>query len=112
MAWTSPRTWFAGEKPTADIMNVHIRDNLRALREARRSGAVNSITDASGLLVVEHGGASTPTSVLMSGRNSGHYPYLTATTATTFTVRFLSRATGAALTIPTAVAFDWSCDFS
>lgn len=32
MAWTSPRTWVAGEKPTAATMNTHIRDNLVALR--------------------------------------------------------------------------------
>lgn len=33
MAWTSPRTWIAGEKPTAATMNTHIRDNLQALTE-------------------------------------------------------------------------------
>lgn len=31
MGWTSPRTWVAGEKPTAATMNTHIRDNLFAL---------------------------------------------------------------------------------
>jgi hypothetical protein len=31
MAWTSPRTWVAGEVPTASIFNSHIRDNLKAL---------------------------------------------------------------------------------
>lgn len=31
MTWTSPRTWVAGEKPTAATMNTHIRDNLLEL---------------------------------------------------------------------------------
>lgn len=32
MAWTTPRTWVAGEKPTAATMNLHIRDNLNFLK--------------------------------------------------------------------------------
>jgi hypothetical protein len=31
MAWTAPRTWVAGEKATAAIMNLHVRDNLKFL---------------------------------------------------------------------------------
>lgn len=31
MAWSSPRTWVAGEQVTASIMNAHVRDNLTAL---------------------------------------------------------------------------------
>lgn len=31
MAWTTPRTWVAGETVTAAIMNTHVRDNLKAL---------------------------------------------------------------------------------
>lgn len=31
MAWTSPRTWVAGEIVTAALMNLHIRDNLKAI---------------------------------------------------------------------------------
>lgn len=30
MAWTTPRTWVAGETVTAAIMNTHVRDNLTA----------------------------------------------------------------------------------
>ena len=33
MAWTSPRTWVAGELETAAIFNPHVRDNLAALRD-------------------------------------------------------------------------------
>jgi hypothetical protein len=32
MAWTTPRTWSAGETVTATIMNTHIRDNLNILK--------------------------------------------------------------------------------
>lgn len=31
MAWTTPRTWVAGEAPTAATLNTHIRDNLDAI---------------------------------------------------------------------------------
>lgn len=33
MAWTAPRTWSAGETLTAALLNVHLRDNLNAIRE-------------------------------------------------------------------------------
>ena len=33
MAWTSPRTWAAGETVTAALLNTHLRDNLNAIRE-------------------------------------------------------------------------------
>lgn len=32
MAFTDPRTWSAGEIPTATIFNTHVRDNFNALR--------------------------------------------------------------------------------
>lgn len=31
MAWTTPRTWSAGETVTATIMNTHVRDQFNAL---------------------------------------------------------------------------------
>lgn len=31
MAWTSPRTWNAGEFVTAALLNLHLRDNLNAI---------------------------------------------------------------------------------
>src|SRR5262245_42528639 len=34
MAWTTPRTWVAGELVTATIMNSHVRDNLNYLYTA------------------------------------------------------------------------------
>jgi len=34
MSWTAPRTWVAAETVTASIMNVHVRDNLKAIGDA------------------------------------------------------------------------------
>lgn len=41
MAWTTPRTWVAGEVPTAAIMNTHVRDNLNALKDPPTAVAQN-----------------------------------------------------------------------
>lgn len=32
MAWTTPRTWVAGEIVTSGLMNTHVRDNLASLQ--------------------------------------------------------------------------------
>lgn len=44
MAWTTPKTWTVGEVLTAANMNVHVRDNLIALRQldARTSTGKNN----------------------------------------------------------------------
>lgn len=34
MAWTTPRTWQAGETVTSSMLNAHIRDNLNYLKSA------------------------------------------------------------------------------
>lgn len=34
MAWTAPRSWVADEVVTADVMNTHVRDNLKAIGDA------------------------------------------------------------------------------
>jgi hypothetical protein len=34
MAWSTPRTWVAGEKPSASTLNTHIRDNFAAVGDA------------------------------------------------------------------------------
>jgi len=39
MVWTAPRTWVAGEKPTASTLNQHIRDNFKAIGDAWTSYA-------------------------------------------------------------------------
>ena len=37
LTWTNPRTWVAGEKPSAATMNTHIRDQFKAIGDARTS---------------------------------------------------------------------------
>lgn len=47
MAWTTPRTWVAGETVTAAIMNTHVRDNLTAAATtfiADSGAVVSSVT--------------------------------------------------------------------
>lgn len=39
MTWTSPRTWVSGEALTASNLNVHVRDNLKAVGDAWTSYA-------------------------------------------------------------------------
>lgn len=34
MAWTTPRTWVAGEEVTEALLNTHVRDNLAAIGDA------------------------------------------------------------------------------
>ena len=50
MAWTSPRTWAAGETLTAALLNIHLRDNLNAIREREAwfSAASGNIATGSG----------------------------------------------------------------
>jgi len=44
MAWTTPRTWTAGELVTATLLNTHLRDNLNALKALPAQG-VNKTAD-------------------------------------------------------------------
>ena len=39
MAYTTPRTWTAGETVTATMMNAHVRDNMTDLRTAKHCRA-------------------------------------------------------------------------
>ncbi len=50
MAWTSPRTWAAGETLTAALLNTHLRDNLNAIREREAwfSAAAGNIATGTG----------------------------------------------------------------
>lgn len=50
MAWTSPRTWVAGETPTAAIFNTHVRDNFSETGPAK-------VTTAEDILVGTGAGA-------------------------------------------------------
>jgi len=48
MAWTSPRTWLAGEKPSASTYNTHIRDNFKAIGDAWTSYSPTWAIDSGG----------------------------------------------------------------
>lgn len=49
MGWTTPRTWVAGEKPSAATLNTHIRDNLNALNGYVLKTADESVTSSATL---------------------------------------------------------------
>lgn len=62
MAWTSPRTWVAGETVTAAVMNTHVRDNLKAIGDPLTAyGSASSWT------------ASTTNPVLNNGTWDGRF---------------------------------------
>jgi hypothetical protein len=42
MAWTFPKTWFAGELVTADLLNTHLRDNLNVLHAPPKASYANN----------------------------------------------------------------------
>jgi hypothetical protein len=45
MSWTSPRTWVAGEVVTAQLMNLHVRDNENVLKTALDdNGKIRALT--------------------------------------------------------------------
>lgn len=50
MAWTAPRTWVAGEKPSAATLNTHIRDNLKSIGDAWTSytPTLGNVTEGNG----------------------------------------------------------------
>ena len=56
VSWTSPRTWVAGENPTAATLNTHLRDNVLFLFEKIAIGNL-SITPSA---------PNTPTSVTVT----------------------------------------------
>lgn len=59
MAWTTPRTWVAGEKPSAATLNTHIRDNLAAIGDAWTSytPTTTNVTLGNGTLTAAYGQA-------------------------------------------------------
>jgi len=55
MAWTTPRTWVAGELVTASMLNTHLRDNLNYLYGGDYGNWTPSITfDTAGNLNVAY----------------------------------------------------------
>jgi hypothetical protein len=66
MAWTTPRTWVAGEVVTDTIMNAHVRDNLAFLKafttNAQTSTAYTfAFVDAHNIVELANAGAITAT---------------------------------------------------
>ncbi len=53
MAWSTPRTWVAGETPTAAQFNAHVRDNLTALSTHAHSGAAGDGAPISDFLALQ-----------------------------------------------------------
>jgi hypothetical protein len=51
MAWTTPRTWVAGEVVTAALLNAHVRDNLLAV-SGLWTGYTPTISGFAGTLTV------------------------------------------------------------
>jgi len=47
--WSSPRTWVAGEKPSAATLNTHIRNNLEALNGFVRKTANEDVTSSTAM---------------------------------------------------------------
>lgn len=70
------------------------------------AGAETETTDSSGDVVVTHGMGGTPTAVVVTARAASAICRVQSKGTTTFTVRFLNTATGAALPT-TSVGFDW-----
>jgi hypothetical protein len=60
LSWTTPRTWVAGETPTASIFNTHVRDNLSHL-STQGVGATPTYSSAN------YGGSSSLTWTVSSG---------------------------------------------
>src|SRR5262245_7568818 len=55
MAWTTPRTWVAGELVTASMLNTHLRDNLNFLYGGDYGNWTPSLTfDTAGNLTVAY----------------------------------------------------------
>lgn len=50
MAWTTPRTWSAGETLTAANFNTHIRDNLNAIYQVSKMKASDETVNNSSAL--------------------------------------------------------------
>lgn len=56
MVWTSPRTWVAGENPTAATLNLHIRDQFKAIGDpwTTYTGGDTNITTGNGTLAKKY----------------------------------------------------------
>ena len=84
MAWTTPRTWVAGEVVTAAIMNTHLRDNFNSFGAAWSTSWTPTWT------------ASTTNPTLGNGTISGRYAEAGKTIFVYFSLVFGSTTTSGA----------------
>ncbi len=79
MAWTSPRTWIAGETVTASLLNTHLRDNLLETAPAKVTAAGDIVyaTGANALARLAKGSAHS----LLRMNSGATAPLWAATTA-------------------------------
>jgi hypothetical protein len=82
MVWTDPRTWVAGEKPSASTLNTHIRDNFKAIGDPWTSYTVTL-------------GNSTPGNGTLTGN------YIQAGKLVAFRIQFILGSTSAITGSPT-----------
>ena len=87
MAWTSPRTWAAGEVVTVEMLNTHVKDNLLALSGHGHSGGVgDGATALASLSTVDFANQSgSPAQAGRLQRNGTDLEWYTGSAALAFT---------------------------
>lgn len=77
MSWTAPRTWIAGETPTAALLNTHLRDNMLETEGAKATGggyfvgsAANAITERKPVYEIQAGTRTTTSTTYTTGSGS------------------------------------------
>jgi hypothetical protein len=77
VAWTSPRTWVAGETVTAALLNTHVRDNLKAIGDpyAAYAPTYTNLTIGNGVVTAQY---------IQAGKHVHGYYRLTVGTTTAF----------------------------
>lgn len=77
MSWTAPRTWIAGETPTAALLNTHLRDNMLETEGAKATGggyfvgsAANAIVERKPIYEIQAGTRTTSSTTYVTGSGS------------------------------------------
>jgi hypothetical protein len=79
MAWTTPRTWSPGETVTAQLMNLHVRDNLNIVKtpinDSGKIHAINStyVESLAGLVIRLNTDGTTYSNVGTGQTNAAQY---------------------------------------
>ena len=83
MAWTTPRTWVAGEQVTASLMNTYVRDDFSYLKDAPTFDGAVTVT---GTITLTGGVAGTLTPLALvdiSGASAGQIKFPATQNAST-----------------------------